>query len=156
MKYMTADLVNRMNGEDQSEGCQNNLEEVWGKNGDLYMKWLKENLSTFPTAVQKFLDKICLHDAVIECQASLTTNHVCFVRLEDSYVGMAYTLECPVEKEKHTGPGFYEDSLIWLYDEFDIDENGKFIHNILLSDGTELHIKFRNFNWFKGKIEESY
>src|SRR5262252_8694044 len=176
MKYMTVDLVNRMNDEAED---QEKVAADWEAGCEEYESWLKKNETTLPAGAQKFLNLICLHDAVPDpwCRTAgvypagrefKITARLDFGRKqppdeEDAkpmVVSITYLLEAEPHTERHHGPGFPKDgedwAFLWLYDEFHIDDQGRFVHHILFSDGTELHVAFSKFSWFRATVEEEY
>jgi hypothetical protein len=176
MHYMSADLVNRMNDEAED---QEKVAAAWEAGCEEYEKWLQKNESSLPAGVQKFLDLTCLHDATPDpwCRTAgvfrAGEEFKIITRLdfgpkepseEDAQksmvVSITYLLEAEPHCERHHGPGFPKDgedwAFLWLYDEFDIDDQGRFIHHILFSDGTEMHVTFSKFSWFRATVEEEY
>ncbi len=167
MKYMQAHLVNQMN----DESCdQEKVAAEWEKGCDEYHNRMLEIEKRLPESVQAFLKGYCLHDADLcgrtdwKPQADDSKLYLyCrdfYSRDDGNHIQNAYTLEYdleqPVALEKHWGPGFHEDATIWLYDEFDIDDQGRFVHNILFSNGLEASITFKKMTWFRARIEEEY
>ena len=176
MRYMSAVLVNRMNDEAED---QQKVAEDWEAACEKYEKWLKAKETILPAGTQKFLNLICLHDAVPDrwCRTAgvftagqefKITARLDFGRKqppEDDdakpmLVTITYVLEGEPGFERHQGQGFPKDgeewAFLWLYDEFDIDDQGRFVHHILFSDGSELHVCFSKFTWFRATIEEEY
>ena len=176
MRYMSAVLVNRMNDEAED---QEKVGADWEAACEEYERWLKEKETTLPAGAQKFLNLICLHDAAPDpwCRTAgvyrAGKEFKIVARLdfgrkqppedEDAkpmLVSISYLLEAEPHAETHRGAGFPKDgeewAFLWLYDEFDIDDQGRFVHHILFSDGTELHVCFSKFTWFRATIEEEY
>jgi hypothetical protein len=52
-------------------------------------------------------------------------------------------IEGPVES-----PPFHAAQPIWLYDEIDLVEPGVFSHEILISDGRVVKLRFRDFQYY--------
>ena len=73
---------------------------------------------------------------------------------DDKYAcNLGYILDAPLVFRMNQGPGFYLGGpTVWLYDEFEIDGEGKFVHNILFNTGLELEVRFREMRWFKAPI----
>lgn len=163
MRFMTANLVNRTNNEAEDN---EKVAEEWEANLVKYEAWLNDNETKLPTAAQKFLNLMCLHDAYLvewpnarNDTLRIATRTVFNSDDKTMMVGMTYTLDgdLAVSAEKHEGPGFGDSAdYYWLYDEFDIDDEGKFVHHILFSNGFELHVKFSQFAWFRASVEEEY
>jgi hypothetical protein len=172
LKYMTADLVNRMQYEDEEAVRQ--VDEEWEANLALYDKRLEEIKPRLPESVRKFLDLMCLHDADWVASSSMSVGKaplmpelaagdtliLAIVQRDwgdDKYAcNLGYRVES-VSVRDNEGPGFNPAGpVIWLYDEFDIDDEGKYVHNVLFSSGLELEIKFQEMHWFKAPITEDW
>jgi hypothetical protein len=162
MKYMQAHLVNFMNDDTKD---QEKVAEEWGKGCDAYQNHLLTILDRLPEAPKAFIQSYSLHNADFVGKRVSSDKVVLYFRdihiqEEDDvfqhYCVLEYDIEQPVLEEKHWGPGFHEENVIWLYDEFDIDDLGRFVHNILLSDGLEMQITFKKMTWLRARIEEEY
>jgi hypothetical protein len=117
-----------------------------------------------PESVRDFLDKQCLHDAEVFAPARLpqpalpgsredvilvTQNVNTLIPASlNTLITLQYAVtEEPLVETPVASDVFHQANPIWLYDEFDVLENGVFSHEILLSTGRVLTIRFRAFRF---------
>lgn len=163
MQYMQAHLVNRMNDESLDQA---GVVEEWEKSCDAYHQRLAAIQGSLPDSARCLLRNFCLHDAEMTNNTDWSSAVRVFMFARYHYTAddkpmqdvilLEYELGCAVEQEKHWGPGFGDGPVIWLYDEFDIDDQGRYLHSILFSNGLEVKIAFTKFTWLRARVEEEY
>lgn len=147
MRYFTPDLYLRFNSEDQYEADV--AEQEWETAVRAYRGHLvkiKEHLSS---GVRAIADSLCLHNAVYlgltlqQIAESPTSVALLHARQESQFVFLLYLLaEEPLIHEATSNWPFSEKQVHWLYDEFDVADNGLQEHRILLSNGRVMTITF--------------
>ncbi|MEX1028295.1 MAG: hypothetical protein WD049_09895 [Candidatus Paceibacterota bacterium] len=106
-----------------------------------------------PDKTRELTESTCLHDAVYwgylsaPVPKSLGELAVVAVEKEDDVVLLIYVLaEEPSFSSPYAGSAFSELQVHWLYDEVDASDRGVFSHDILLSNGRGLSVKFVTFD----------
>jgi hypothetical protein len=119
-----------------------------------YKQHLTRIGAELPTGLQRLVETVYLHDArVLDMWWGGKTRFTITVHPESDpsrLVVLAYSLVAPPE----VTPGALPDAVrsepaAWLYDELDVaggsgPEGRMFSHDILLSDGREVRLRFRN------------
>jgi len=170
MKFFLPELYIQLNSGD--EDLADVAEEEIDRASDQYNQHWERIKSQLPASVLRFYNEQFLHDAdvfapavvsqggflgqagnVVLIAQQINTLNADFV---NSLACLRYevceppTVTLPVASEV-----FNRVQPIWLYDEFDVEAPGKFIHRILLSDGRVIQLVFRAFDyeiaWILGK-----
>jgi hypothetical protein len=158
MKYFTPELVVRFNSSDDLEADQADAE--WETAMRAYREHLEGLRARMPKQLECLAD-FCLHDAeilaweypvesfipasVIELFPLSPGLAIFSVKQGREIISLMYALAYPVSGY---GPledwPFSRESVHWLYDEIDVvpDQQGVFIHRVLLSDGAVVEIPF--------------
>jgi len=170
MKFYTADMVNCWNQNDSAEDNEMLYRRLWDEAQDGYERQYRRLVDSFPLSVRKFSDAVLHNESVVSLPRMLrhdsghpepTEGLVEGFRGGDDYTivvaeskermlhVVTYTLEMSPVVKLHSGAGFDppENVAVWLYDEFDVDEMGRFTHNILFSNGVEMVLKFKTMHW---------
>lgn len=162
MKYFTADLVNKWNVLDMTGQNDTRENDEWDNICETYEAYAAELYDRMPLSVRKFGEVVLHEEAVLSMplkpledgklagyQPGDTYTVVTTLEAEDLLHAITYTLEEAPRVIFHEGNGFdpVENVAVWLYDEFGIDEHGKFTHHVLFSNGVELCIVFRDMHW---------
>jgi hypothetical protein len=145
VKYFTPELFVESNSEDKKVAKQ--ASRRWDRAVDDYARYLKSINRRLPAKVRQ-LARLNLHDATLENLsfdrspdqelAQLT------LRQRDRAAGLLYFLiEPPTMTQAIDRFPFCPSPIYWLYDEVSIDGPGDFSHEILFSDGRELHLRFK-------------
>jgi hypothetical protein len=148
MKYFTPELMLRFGSDDEVVALA--ASEEWDRRQAIYRDHLKQLGPTLPRSVRGLLKRFYLHDAkvftiALDDRSTLVVN----LLLDGENNGglqLTYRLVAPPTIHRH--PEIAEPCTPpqWLYDEIDAAENepGVFTHNILLTNGSELELRFRN------------
>ncbi len=152
MKYMTADLLARLQSRD--EPVVDAAEEAWDRQTEAYRGYLASVQAVMAPGVQTLLRR-CLHDAKVLTIATDEEGHLSifldlgktekplerYVELRYKLIkgnnGPGYSFVQHAELADH-GPPFKE----WLYDEIEVVDKSQYAHSILLSGGHELQLTF--------------
>jgi hypothetical protein len=149
MKYFTPELYLRFNSRDRTVAAKAN--EDWETAVEEYHKRLAKLGPRLVPNVRKLANSLCLHDA-----GYLGLRHPKIRQLDHSIAVLAsqkeatvfllvYTLaEEPQVHEAKPHWRFSKKQVHWLYDEFDIDSHGNQQHEILLSNGKIIKLRFRD------------
>ena len=128
---------------------------AWDREQDAYEVELQRDWSQYPEAVRLYLDSVRLHDGVLVADGPTDENHYQLVVRTDTpsgeFVEFTYILTEPPEVLNAGFPNdLRSDTPHWLYDEFAVSSELPpgtplvFTHSILLSDGRELRVRFRD------------
>jgi hypothetical protein len=162
MKYFTPELY--IQGNSSDERLVDQAEEAWEQAVTRYRRHYRKIKPQLPEAVRKFHDEYCLHDAAVFGPAKLSINTLPWgfqdVVIVAQNIGTLYAehlntlmflqyavtaepvIEVPVPSEH-----FSRSQPYWLYDEIDAIEPGVFSHEILLSDGRVVKLRFRELRF---------
>jgi hypothetical protein len=149
MKYMTPELLARFQAEDEDIALK--AHDEWDEAGERYRAEWKSLREKFPRHVVSLMERFYLHDARVLLAAARPRFFTLVLQLDADNGGLQieYKLAAAVELTPH--PEIAENCpLEWLYDEFDVlemDGVTVFAHSILFTDGSELRLVFRNFQW---------
>ena len=149
MKYFTAELLEQFRSQD--DRLAEAATDEWEKRADAYAAYLRSVRAQLPARLGELLDNYYLHDAEIVCAASLEGEYQVNLKLATpphTSLLLAYksvdTLEVLPPKANPPGPP----AVAWLYDELEVEtDKAVFKHSILLTNGWELRISFRDFNF---------
>jgi len=168
MKFYTAEMVNRWNGDILGTN-KDKYDREWDEAQDNYDRHYARLADGFPASVRKFAELVLHNESVVTLPRTLDgENRVVGYVHNDEYTVVTasqrdsvahvvtYTLEKPPVVVKHDGGGFDppENVAVWLYDEFDVDDAGLFKHSILFSNGVELVVTFQTMHWYECAIQE--
>jgi hypothetical protein len=167
MKYFTPELYVRYNSPDEAVVAE--AEEEWDRAGERYTGHLEAIRPDLPATVLAFCDEHCLHDADVFAPALLprataqgSPQEVCIVTQNVSTLVPEYlntlillhytvteepTIDVPLESDV-----FGQVQPHWLYDEFDLVAPGVFSHEILISTGRVIKLRFRGFRYEVAKM----
>jgi len=161
MKFFTPELYVRFGSSDDDVALP--AHEEWEQVIKRYRRHYKKIETQLPLALRKFHDEQCLHDADLFAPAILPANapwngpevvivaqqvNTLFPEFINTLAILQYTIttdavvEVPLQAEI-----FRKVQPIWLYDEVDVVEPGVFSHEILVSDGRVIKLRFRDFNY---------
>jgi hypothetical protein len=169
MKFYTAEMVNRWNG-DVLGTNKEVYDREWDETQDQYERHYARLADSFPASVRRFNEIAVLHNEsivalprtsdaegrVVGYQRDADYTVVTVSRVDQMVHVLTYLLEKPPTVRIHDSGGFDppENAAVWLYDEFDVDDAGLFIHRILFSNGVELTVTFKTLNWYECSINE--
>lgn len=148
MNYFTPDLFVRMQSDD--DDVLDAVDAEWEAARRRYRERLSIVRSKFPESVRRHIEKLSLHDAEVLSLARENGHFVCVLLLDAprrQTVILTYTLAGDASIDKSAIPaGFCTPHVRWLYDEWDVAPRTRkqFVHRILLSNGWELRLRFRN------------
>jgi hypothetical protein len=169
MKFYTAEMVNRWNSD--TLGANKELHDrEWDAAQDQYDRHYARIADSLPASVRNFNETAVLHDEtalslpreldvegrVIGYKRDSEYTIVTLSRADRILHVLSYLLEKPPVVRVHDGQGFDppDSSSIWLYDEFDVDDAGLFVHRVLFSNGVEMTFTFSNFYWYEAEVRE--
>jgi hypothetical protein len=149
MKRFTPDMILRYGSEDDAVALA--ASEEWERQQAAYVRHLKEIGPKLPRSLRSLLKRYYLHDAKVSTIAlGGRSTFALTLQLDGRGNGglqLTYRLTAPLQIHRH--PEIVESGrpLEWLYDEVDLvnTEPATFQHNILLTDGSELELRFRGF-----------
>jgi hypothetical protein len=142
MRYFTPELYMRLQNLQDLEA-----DDEWDRRMERYEAELNRLMPRFPDSVRYYLN-VRLHDALLLSMglAGPTLTMTCALDPPDTRLAMlTYTLaEPPQFLREVTDATFWSVQPEFMYDEVGLDEaSGAFTNDILLSNGWELRLKFR-------------
>jgi hypothetical protein len=151
VNYFTAERLMKLQDRSNERSFIAALEE-WERALDAYRKRLRHLRGESPSDLQLVLEAGSLHDArVLDMWWGGRTQFTITLQPEADaarLVVLTYSLfEPPTIEEDVLPEAVRSEPLAWLYDELDVRSRKKqssFSHRILLSDGREVHLHFRN------------
>ena len=154
MKYFTSELYARGNSPNETETP--GVEEAWERALRRYERRWKKIRGAFPQGVRNFDETgVCLHDAEVLHLARQGERLVMVLQPEapsQTLVILILTLtEDPVIATDVLPESVATRRPVWLYEEFDLDPPGRFCFEVLLSNGWELRLRFRDFQFLIGQ-----
>ncbi len=160
MRYFTPELFVRL--QDLSDRA---APKEWDRAAESYLAALTETMSRLPPAVQKLAGHTILHDAEVLCVSQAKDNLSITLQpeLADGHlIVLSYTLvEAPKINLAAFSDKYRTEYVAWLYDEIGLEKPGThqpsgrrrttqgngevsvYRHDILLSNGCELSLRFR-------------
>ena len=176
MKFYTAEMINAWNQNDAGQDNEMLYRKLWEDAQDGYESHYRRLTDNLPVSVKKFSDAVLHNESVVSLPRMLRHESGCPEPSEGLVEGfdggdeytivvaelrermlhvVTYTLEMPPAVKLHSGPGFDppENVAVWLYDEFDVDDMGRFTHNILFSNGVEIILKFKMMHWYECQMQ---
>lgn len=166
MKYFTAEIVNN----DVRGANKEVSDREWEDAQDEYDRHYARLADSLPASVRRFNEVAVLHNESVvslphatdvegrvvgyqrDSEYTVVTAH----RADQLLHILTYVLEKPPTVRLHEGVGFDppESGGVWLYDEFDVDDAGLYVHRVLFSNGVELTLTFKTMNWYECAIQE--
>jgi hypothetical protein len=159
MKYFTPQRYLQL-GELQEKEAFFAAQDQWEEAVAGYRQYLQHIRKQLPRSLRKIMDSVYLHDAAVLSMHQNEDLFVVTLQPESDpgrLVVLGYTLvEEPVVVQKVLPADRCREPVAWLYDELDLDRpegpaglpvpEGKptFRHNILLSNGWEVTLRFRS------------
>lgn len=157
MNYFKAEMVNEM----FSDGIDQEAVDLrWQEVCDQYDDHLAKIEERLPQAARNLASKVGLHGGRVLHHAPADGGYDFTVRLSDQDMGeLLCVLEYELEsygwcQTLHEGDGFVVGEARWLYDEWDITDDGVFVHRILLTTGLEVELTFKTMAATWAKIED--
>jgi hypothetical protein len=151
MKYFTPELYVEFNSDDPA--VADTADADWERATADYRQHLRKIVGRLPGKARELAESTCLHDAVylgyLKAPVPKSSAELAVVAVEkaDDVLLLIYVLtEEPSLGPPH-GAGVFSDIAVhWLYDEVDATDRGVFSHDILLSNGRTLSVKFVAFD----------
>lgn len=151
MKHFTPELYIKLN--DKNSRTAMKAEDQWEKAIEAYRSRISEIRKQLPKAVRDLAEKTCLHDAeylgLTTVPAPQSCDWLSFVSVRhhaDMVFLLYFSPEEPFIHQPVSNWSFSPENVHWLYDEVDIVEENYFLHEILLSDGRILSLRFTAFD----------
>lgn len=159
MKYFTPELYRRFHSPDRNDVVK--AHDDWEAAIESYRRQLKEIGPKMTANSRQLANTLCLHDADYLGMAVLPTPDagkplaVLLTRQDAARSFLVYLLaDQPLTRVVDFEWPFSTEQVHWLYDEFDIDENGLQRHEILLSNGQIVTLRFFEVQFIQHKVEE--
>ncbi len=150
MKYFTPELLGRIASED--DDVMEAADEEWERAiVRSERRWLKVR-DKFPQTVQKFNDdSVCLHDAELLSMGRQGDTFVMVLEPEppaQTTVVLTFTLDGePVIDPRALADREERTFALWMYEEWDLDRQGRCLFEVLLSNGWSVKLRFREFQY---------
>lgn len=151
MKYFTPERYVEFNSDDPA--VADKADADWGQATADYRKHVRKIVRRLPGKSRELAESICLHDALylgyLKAPVPKSSGELAVVAVEqgDDVVLLIYVLaEEPSFSPPHKADVFSDIAVHWLYDEVDATDRGAFSHEILLSNGRVLSVKFVAFD----------
>jgi hypothetical protein len=134
--------------------------EDWERARTAYRQKLNQVLREFPGRLKRFAASECLHDAMVVAIWQGRSRLSFILRPDpptEELILLNYAVVAPPKIDSSALPTQYRTKhAAWMYDEIGIEKvkGGEdiFIHNILLSNGSEIAIHFRRFEFSRSKV----
>lgn len=159
MNYFTPELYKRFSSPNHDLVTQ--AHDDWETAIEAYKRRLQEIAPQMTACPRKLAETLCLHDADYLGMAVLPTSDagmplaVLLTRQNTSRVFLVYFLAGQPSTRAVEGDWpFSKEQVHWLYDEFDIDSEGVQQHEILLSNGQIVTLRFHEMQVIQHSIEE--
>jgi hypothetical protein len=151
MNYFTPELLERFRSQDDQEA--ETAADEWEAKGEAYVAYLRSVAAQLPAPLRQLLENYYLHDAEMVFAAVDGTEFQVTLKLDtpphDSLL-LTYKSVDAVQVIPHPPSPCSPVPVVWLYDEVEIQhDQAAFKHSILLSNGWDLRISFRDFS-FRG------
>jgi hypothetical protein len=162
MKYFTPELYLRFCSPDPDVADE--ATEEWERAASRYERHYKKIRQSLPESVRSFADALCLHDAEVFAPARLlggrqeviiVTQNVNTLVPEslNTLIILHYAVtEDPIIETLSDSSAFAQHNPVWLHDEFDLSGPDSFAHEILLSTGRLIKLRFRDFRYEVAKL----
>lgn len=169
MRYFTPELLLRFRSLD--DDVADTAEAAWEQAIKRYRRHWKKISPQLPESVRRFHDEYCLHDADVFGPAKLSVQTLpwgfhdvvlvaqplnpSFPEHPNTLLFLQYAMAAePIVEVPVRADAFHLERPTWLYDEFDLIEPGVFVHEILLSDGRVVKLRFRELRFHLATIIE--
>lgn len=148
MKYFTPELYLKCNSPKRDAAAK--AFERWETALEEYRNHLRQIDSRLTPNTRKLARTLSLHDASFEGISYQPGLGRVSLRHRTTYKALVYFLATDplIEEFKQSWP-FSKEQVHWLYDEFDADEDGTQQHQILLSDGRIISMRFYDMALFQ-------
>ncbi len=151
MKYFTPELYVEFNSDNLA--VADVADTNWEKATADYRKHIAKIGGRLPGKARELAESLCLHDAVymgyLKAPVPKSSAELAVVAVEkaDDVILLIYVLaDEPSFGAPYEADVFSDVAVHWLYDEVDALESGVFSHDILLSNGRTLSVKFVAFD----------
>ena len=158
MKYFTPELYLRFNSKDRTVAAKANDE--WETAIEEYRNHLRQIGPRLVPNVRKLAKSLSLHDAHYLGLRQPKIRHlqhpiaVLATQAEATTFLLVYTLAREPElRDAKPHWRFSKKQVHWLYDEFDIDSRGNQQHEVLLSNGKIIKLRFRDVQLMTDKFQ---
>jgi hypothetical protein len=163
MKFFPPELYVRVVSSDDE--VADAASEEWERAGTRYLKHIKKIWPQLPESLRKFESEVFLHDAEVFGPARLSmqtipwsdhdvlivTHNINTLLPEQNrtmtVLQYAVTENPVIQIPVWSDNAFHKGNVIWLHDEIDVVAPGIFSHEIQLSDGRVVSLKFREFRY---------
>jgi hypothetical protein len=159
MKHFTLELYLRFNSPNRAEVA--NAHDEWEEAIRSYRQYLKKISPKMTATVRALADSLCLHDAhylgiaVVPVPDDGKSLAVLLTREDSMRIFLVYFLaEQPLTQQVSGSWPYSKEQVHWLYDEFDVDEGGVQQHEVLLSNGQLVTLRFHDMQIIKHDIQE--
>jgi hypothetical protein len=153
MNHLTPQLLVRLQDRSDERTFLTALDD-WERALTNYQTQLAQIRESLPAELQRLLDTVSLHDArVLDMWWGGRSQFTVTLHPESDpsrLVVLTYSLAGPPEVHQDVlSPAVRSEPVAWLYDELEFGKDSRpeeptFTHSILLSDGREVRLRFRN------------
>jgi hypothetical protein len=166
MNYFTPELLAECRSDD--EAVAGAASEKWEEQATAYAKSLERIRQFLPNQFRILLDGYYLHDSKVSFAGLMDQKYLITLKLDTpphNTLFLTYELSDIPELAMHSTAGSTVGPIEWLYDEVELCPpdsirreplNNSFTHSILLSDGMELHLTFRNFSFVESSSTQVF
>ncbi|HET6884489.1 MAG TPA: hypothetical protein VFI31_30325 [Pirellulales bacterium] len=159
MRYFTPELYLNFKASDRAKVVK--AHDDWENAIQSYRQHLSGIGTKMTANARKLAESLCMHDAdylgmvVVPVSEEGTSLAVLLTRQDSARVFLVYFLaEQPsIEQAKSRWP-YSKKQVHWLYDEFDVDERGVQQHEVLLSNGQIVTLRFHEMQIIEHSVEE--
>jgi hypothetical protein len=150
MKYFTLELLNRFRSEDEDVSAR--AHEEWEEALTRYGRREARIKAGLPRGARRFLDEqVCLHDARLWNMGRRDDTFVMILETEPPARDLVI-LNFTLDGEPHIADTPLQgksgsDLVTWLYEEWDVDRQGRYGFEVLLSNGWTVKLRFRDFQF---------
>ena len=151
MRFFTPDRYIRFNSDIPS--VADAADEEWEAAVREYRQHIGAIRNRLPIGAREFAEKTSLHDALylgyLKTAVPQSAGELAVVTVDvgEDILLLIYVLaDEPLLGPRIPGEVFHDDPVQWLYDEFDLLDDGTCIHEVLLSNGRVLTLPFVAFD----------
>jgi hypothetical protein len=150
MKYFTPELLSRVQSDDEDVSAA--AHEQWDRAGARFKRRWQKIKEAFPEGVRRFEEAtVCLHAAQVLSMGRQGDTFVMVLETEPptrDLVILTFTLVGEPETEATILPDRSQSGfLMWLYEEWNLHRLGRYSFEALLSDGSIVRLRFRDFHF---------
>jgi hypothetical protein len=140
MKYFTPELLRE--GNTDNSLIYHEFDEIWDQNIHSYHRYLRSIGPNMPSQIKRLAHGICLHDGEILDWSKSSLSIRCRGVLYYINFTLDETIPAPGNGPVLSGLPFDVAGKVWLYDELQLLAPGRYLFEILTSNGRILRFRF--------------